>query len=319
MMHFELPLEQLLAAFGERLQLDAPLASLTTARVGGRAAALLTVTNREELLTATQALWKLEVPFTLLGSGSNVLVSDAGVSGLVIHNRSNAYRFDESDELPTVWAESGANLGALARQAAQRGLGGLEWASTIPGSVGAAVYGNAGAHGGDVSGCLVLAEILHPVNGIENWTCDRLQYGYRTSALKRSAEKWVILSARMQLSRGNREEIQSRIEEFSRNRRRTQPPGASLGSMFKNPPGDYAGRLIEAAGLKGCRVGGVEISQVHANFFVNDEKATANDFWELICKVREQVKAQFGVDLELEIERIGDWENSGIQNERRAS
>jgi UDP-N-acetylmuramate dehydrogenase len=193
----------------------------------------------------------------------------------------------------------------VARKAALAGLSGLEWASTIPGTVGGAVYGNAGAHGGDISGSLVLAEILQHESNSNFWPGVEMQFSYRSSILKKTPGKAVILSARFSGQQEDPLLINQRMDLFKKQRRNTQPPGASMGSMFKNPTGDYAGRMIEAAGLKGTRVGGVTVSPVHANFFVNNEQATANDIWKLIQLVRTKVYQQFNVSLELEIETIG--------------
>ncbi len=301
-----LPIARLREVFGEALQENAVLANYTTAHVGGPAAALLPVHTAVELERAACALWEIGTPFFVLGSGSNVLVSDDGYAGVVVVNRARNIKIDLHHEQPAVWAESGANIGSVARQAALRGLSGMEWAATIPGTVGGAVYGNAGAHGGDMAGSLLLAEILHP-KGKEEWSVERLEYAYRSSALKRSSGTAIILSARMKLSRSTPAEVQARIDEFSARRRNTQPPGASMGSMFKNPPGDFAGRLIEAAGLKGKHMGDAQISPHHANFFINRGRATATDIGKLIALAQQTVQEKFGVRLELEIELIGNW------------
>jgi UDP-N-acetylmuramate dehydrogenase len=260
----------------------------------------------------------LELPFIILGGGSNVLVSDAGVRGVVVMNRARRVDFDDAAEIssPSVWAESGANFGLLARQAASRGLGGLEWAAGIPGTVGGAVVGNAGAHGGDTAGQLSVANILH-LSGKgssvaatrEEWPNERLGFAYRTSTLKKNrseSERYIVLAARLQLFRSSPEAVQAKLDEFVAFRRRTQPPGASMGSMFKNPPGDYAGRLIEAAGLKGERVGDAEINRLHANFFLNHGKARAEDVLALIRTAQSKVEDRLGVRLELEVELIGE-------------
>jgi UDP-N-acetylmuramate dehydrogenase len=302
-----LPFQNLRQAFGERLQENVLMANYTTAHVGGPADAMLIVHDAAELEKAVRQLWDLEVPFILLGSGSNVLVSDRGVRGLVLVNRAKTVKIDARSTPPTVWAESGANFGALARQVALRGLSGLEWAAALPGTLGGAVYGNAGAHGGDVRANLVLAEILHRTYGRLEWSPAQMNYDYRTSALKKEPGQAVILAARLRLAASSPADVQAKMEEFSGHRHGTQPPGASLGSMFKNPAGDFAGRLIEAAGLKGHRVGGVQISPMHANFFVNDESATASDIDRLIRLAQQTVFDRSGVKLELEIERIGDW------------
>ncbi len=283
------------------------MANYTTAHVGGPADAMLIVHDAAELENDVRKLWELNAPFYLFGSGSNVLVSDSGVRGLVLVNRAKTVKIDARSTPPTVWAESGANFGTVARQVALRGLSGLEWAATIPGTVGGAVYGNAGAHGGDMRSNLVLAEILHRQYGKLSLSLEKMHYDYRTSALKKQPGQAVIIAARLKLNPASPAEVQEKMEELSERRRATQPPGASLGSMFKNPLGDYAGRLIEAAGLKGHRSGGAQISPVHANFFINDESATANDIDRLIRLAQKTVLERFGVQLELEIERVGDW------------
>ena len=298
----------LVNAFGNRLQQSVPLARLTAARIGGPADYLLIAKSAHELSEMVARLWALGIPFIVLGSGSNVLIRDGGVRDVVIFNRARQIEFHLQDSPPAVWAESGVNFGRLARQAARQGLSGLEWAAGIPGTVGGAVYGNAGAHGGEISTPLQVAEILHKTEyGIQRdtWTAERFEFAYRESVLKRSHLEMVVLSARFALKPESPEEIQARMNQFTKRRRDTQPAGASLGSIFKNPPGDYAGRLIEAAGLKGTRIGGAEISRKHANFFINDASADAADVIALIELARRTVAEKFGVELELEIEIIG--------------
>jgi len=306
-------LEPLRAAFGERLQKRASLARYAAARLGGPADWLLVANTADHLAEIVSKLWELEMPFLILGSGSNVLISDAGVRGLVVINRSKEMQFQADTEPPAVWVESGANFGVVARQAAALGLSGIEWAVGIPGTIGGAIIGNAGAHNGDMAGNLILAEILHHVEGRQRWTADRFQYGYRHSAIKGQSTaadqpKVVVLSALLKLGRSTPEAVQDKLQLFTVQRHRTQPPGASLGSMFKNPPGDYAGRLIEAAGLKGARIGDAEISPLHANFFINRGHATATDIYRLIQLAQKTVKDNFKLELELEVELVGDWE-----------
>lgn len=303
-----LVVEELRGIFGERLQEGVPLASYTSARVGGAAETLLTVNSKDELESAVEQLWKMEAAFVVIGGGSNVLVSDEGVRELVILNRARKVRFDLEADPPTVWAESGTNFGAMARQAAQKGLSGLEWAGGIPGTVGGAVLGNAGAHDGEMKDNLLVAEILHRKKGKQSWSVEDMDYRYRSSALKRNPGQAVVLAATLQLCKGKQKAIEEKMDEFLSYRRKTQPPGASMGSMFKNPSGDYAGRLIEAAGLKGLRVGDAQISELHANFFMNLGEAKASDVYELIQKARGEVADRFGEELELEIELIGEWQ-----------
>ncbi len=209
------------------------------------------------------------------------------------------------------------NTGLLARQAAQRSLSGMEWAAGIPGTLGGAVFGNAGAHGSDMAHNLQMAEILHHqgYGNTELWRGDRFEFDYRSSVLKRSQvsaqiQPWaVVLAVTLKLARDEFGAIQERMDALVEIRRRTQPPGASMGSMFKNPAGDYAGRLIEAAGMRGTRVGDAGISPLHANFFINYGQASAQDVYRLICLAREKVLEQSGINLDLEVELIGEWQS----------
>jgi UDP-N-acetylmuramate dehydrogenase len=175
-------LPALRAAFGQRLQENVILAPFTSARIGGPADALITVKSADELAETVARLWEMGVAYTLFGGGSNVLVSDRGVRGVVILNRAKEVRFDSGDQ-PKVWAEAGAGFSSLAQRAAEEGLSGLEWAAAVPGTVGGAVYGNAGAFGGDMAGNLVYAELLTE-NGRERWPVEKMEYGYRTSVRK---------------------------------------------------------------------------------------------------------------------------------------
>jgi UDP-N-acetylmuramate dehydrogenase len=184
----------------------------------------------------------------------------------------------------------------------------MEWAAPVPGTVGGAVYGNAGAHGSDMAESLRMAKILHRERGVEDWPVEKLGYEYRSSILKREKMPVVVLSAVLNVRQTSREEAWERITSFQDHRKETQPPGASMGSIFKNPPDDYAGRLIEAAGLKGHRIGRAMISPVHANFILNLGGATAADIWQLMFQVQQIVKEKFGVSLEPEIELVGEFE-----------
>ena len=293
------------AVFGDRLHENVSLAPYTSARIGGTADYLIMAKSSDELAATVSRLWEMQQPFVMLGGGSNVLVSDRGVRGVVVLNRAKAVRFDKGDH-PKVWVESGVVFSNLANRCAALGLAGLEWAATVPGTIGGAVYGNAGAFGGDMSGNLIAADLLTE-RGLEQWTAAQMEYGYRTSALKRGQVKAVVLSAELSLKNATVEEVSVKIAQFSERRKATQPPGASMGSMFKNPPGDFAGRLIEAAGLKGTRIGNVEISPVHGNFFVNHGDTKADDVLALIQLVQAAVQEKFRIELELEVELIGDW------------
>ena len=294
--------------FGARVKTGVPLAKYTSARIGGPADVFLIVNSSQELAQAAQILWQSQAPFIVLGGGSNVLVSDAGVRGAVLLNRARKVRFASGDNTASVTCESGASLGLVARQAAARGLSGLEWAAGIPGTVGGAVFGNAGAHGGDMAGNLMLADILHPDGQQQSWDAARLQFAYRSSILKENpVEQVIVLSAQLRLQPKPEPEIQAQMDRFVEHRRKTQPPGASMGSMFKNPSGDYAGRLVDAAGLKGKRIGDAQISTLHGNFFLNLGNANARQVYDLIQHARQAVQEQFGITLQLEIELLGEW------------
>ena len=299
------PIDTLYARLGDKVKENVSLAPYTSARIGGPADIFITADTSAELARIVKLLWKHEMPFTLLGGGSNVLVSDKGVRGVVVMNRAKAVSFRSGDQ-PSVKAESGVIFSNLANRCASKGLSGLEWAATVPGTIGGAVYGNAGAFGGDMTGNLISAELLTE-NGKAMFTVEQMGYGYRTSVLKRGELKAIVLSAELALKNSTKEEVTVKIQQFSAHRKATQPPGASMGSMFKNPNGDYAGKLIEAAGLKGTRIGNAEISPLHGNFFINHANTKAEDIRALIQLVQKTVKEKQGVELELEIELIGEW------------
>jgi len=297
--------DALVEKFGSQVKENASLAPYTSARIGGHADYLIIANSSGELAEIMKIIWQEQLPYFILGGGSNVLVSDKGIRGLTVLNRAKATRFDNGDQ-PKVWVESGVVFSNLANRCASKGLSGLEWACTVPGTIGGAVYGNAGAFNGDISGNLIWAEILTE-SSRERWSVEEMEYGYRTSILKRGDQKAIILSAELSLKNATKEEVSVKIGQFSERRKSSQPPGASMGSMFKNPQGDYAGRLIEAAGLKGTRVGNAEISTLHGNFFVNHGRTKASDIRALIELAQRTVQGKFGVVLELEIELVGEW------------
>jgi UDP-N-acetylmuramate dehydrogenase len=298
-------IEILSPQFGNAVQENASLAPYTSARIGGPADVLVTVKSKDELANAVELIWKNDLPYTILGGGSNVLVSDKGFRGVVVLNRAKEVKFELGDQ-PQVWCEAGVVTSNLAKRCAPKGLSGLEWACTVPGTIGGAVYGNAGAFGGDISGNLIWAEALTE-NGIQKFSAEQMKYGYRTSVMKRNEIKMVVLSALLGLKNSTVEEVSVKIAEFSERRKATQPPGASMGSMFKNPEGDHAGRLIEAAGLKGTRIGNAEISKLHGNFFINHGDTKAQDVRALIQLAQKTVQEKFNVTLELEVEFLGEW------------
>lgn len=301
---------------GFDLRAGEPLARHTTFRIGGPADLFAAPSDPSRLEALARLAWSYDVPVLVLGGGSNMLVSDAGVRGLVLANQ--ARRIEErNDMLPTghspqVVAESGAALAGLARWAMHAGWSGLEWAVSVPGTVGGAIVGNAGAHGGEIADNLAWALAAMPEGGQAVLTGRELAFAYRSSILKRGVEQGraspAILAAGFALTPGDGAEMSARAESYLARRRASQPVEPSVGSIFRNPPGDYAGRLVEAAGLKGHRCGGACISIRHANFIVNDTgKATAADVVALITLMRSRVSEMAGVELMPEILFIGEW------------
>lgn len=307
-MTFEI--EKLQQHFGSRLQQHVRLSGHTTSRVGGEACGFIVSNSAAELESDARFLWDNDIPMQVLGSGANVLVSDQGIDVVILQNKAKSFTFETLAGQPLIDVESGATLSVVAREAAQRGFDGLVWASTVPGTVGGAVYGNAGAHGGDMSHSLIMAEILHREKGRLSFSADQMEYSYRSSVIKRSPGMAVILSAKLALRPGDPDAIKSAVQANIEKRRLSQPSGACFGSTFKNPVGDSAGRLIETSGLKGTKIGGVQISPVHANFLINDGTGTAEDYRQLIRLVQQTVLKNFGIKLELEIEMIGKWQDS---------
>ena len=287
------------------------LARYTAARLGGPADYLYIAKEpsyRDTISLLDQA-WQRQMPVTIIGGGANILISDAGIRGLTIINRATQICHALAGESVVVTASSGANLIRLTRYCLEQGLSGMEWAIAVPGTIGGAVVNNAGAHGSDIAGSLKRASV-YEADGGQRWLeAQSIEFAYRHSWLKyRSDRRFFIVSAEFRFQRDDPADIQQRMDHNNEYRRRTQPAGASLGSIFKNPAGDFAGRLIEAAGLKGLSLGAVQVSPVHANFFVNRKPdASASDYWSLIQLVRERVKEQFDIQLELEIQTLGEW------------
>ncbi|MBK9123922.1 MAG: UDP-N-acetylmuramate dehydrogenase [Chloroflexi bacterium] len=297
------------AALTSRFADDPGLARYTAARLGGPAEALIVARDTEDLETIVTAAWAANVPVRVLGGGANVLISDAGVDGLIVINNRTAEIVPR--DANTLRVSAGTTLTHLSRTCATLGLRGFEWAVAVPGTVGGAVVNNAGAHGASMADCVVSARVVEPT-GAREWTLADLGYAYRHSALKaRVDRRFLVTGATLRFSSDSPADISARMNEHNAYRKRTQPPGASLGSVFKNPPGDYAGRLIEACGLKGYAIGGAQVSPVHANFFINaGGNATAADYYALIRHVQAAVEGRFGVRLEPEIELLGRFDAS---------
>jgi UDP-N-acetylmuramate dehydrogenase len=251
------------------------------------------------------------LPHFVLGRGSDLVIADAGIRGLVIQVRAEGSRTDGD----AYTAEAGVQMARAATETQRAGLTGLEFGLAIPGTVGGAVWANAGAHDAEVAAVLETARVLD-ADGTERIVpAAELAFSYRDSRFKvadvRAAEgapRDVVIDATFRLTEADAETIKTRLDEIRHWRQAHQPLGLpSAGSVFRNPDGDSAGRLIEAAGLKGTRIGGAVVSEKHANFIVNDQKGTASDVRRLAERVRAEILARDGVDLRFEIEFVGDW------------
>jgi len=304
----EFLLSSLQNIFGAKVQENVRLSNFTTMNVGGPADVLLIAHSADQLAHMVSEIWKLDIALHVLGSGSNLIISDDGLRGVVIINHAHNIKVNTRSLPNTAWAESGALMVNVGKKLALRRLSGMEWAATIPGTVGGAVYGNAGAFGKDTCSNLISADIILKDYGRELWDCSRLEYSYRASKLKRDREQAIILSALFRVETGNADEIEANISSYRSRRASIQPPGASVGSVFRNPINDSAGRLIEAAGLKGKKIGKAIISQKHANFIINQGGASAQDILGLISLARNSVKEKFDIELIPEIEVMGEWE-----------
>lgn len=280
----------------------ASLARFTSLRVGGRADLLICPASLPDLLEAVRFLHRRKVPYLLLGRGSNLLVREGGVDGVVLRVGRGCRELRVQGN--RLLAGAGTPLAQLAWVAARHGLAGLEFAVGIPGSVGGAVAMNAGAHGGCVADVLEAAHLVGPGGEVNRVPAAELDLGYRTSRVLR--EKQAVVAAEFRLVPGEPGAIRRRMLANLEARNATQPLAwPSAGSVFRNPPGAYAARLIEAAGLKGFTVGGAQVSEIHANFIVNRGGATAGDVLAVIEAVRARVREQHGVELELEIQVVG--------------
>jgi len=284
----------------------------TTFGIGGPADLFVVAHTIFELRSYVRLAWEHRVPYFILGEGANLLVADKGIRGLVIQNKCDGVVIVPADGDATwlVTAESGVAIRAVARQTVSRGLAGLEWATNVPGTVGGAVVGNAGAYGGYVSDALQGVVVFSPQEGDRWWPSEELELNYRSSRFKRTEKTadfgLVILSATFALHKEDEASIGERVVEYGKRRAERQPEGMSAGSVFKRTEQYPAGFLIENAGLKGRWVGGSVVSPKHANFIINSGTATAQDVRELIEIVRETVLEKFGISLELEIELVGD-------------
>jgi UDP-N-acetylmuramate dehydrogenase len=293
---------------GVKTSRDEPLARFTTMRVGGPADLFATVHNLFELRALVRFARARGLPHMVLGRGSDVVISDRGVRGLVIQDRAEGSRVDGDRYV----ADAGVPMARAATETQKAGLTGLEFGLAIPGSVGGAVWANAGAHESDIAGVVESARVLASDGTEAIVPAAELGLAYRDSTFKHATgddPPAIVLDATFRLEPADPDVIKTRLDDIRRWRQAHQPLGqASAGSVFRNPPGDSAGRLIEAAGLKGTKIGGAGVSEKHANFIVNHRTGTATDVRRLGDHVRDVVAAADGIELVYEVEFVGDWE-----------
>ena len=282
---------------------DEPLASRTSFGIGGPADFFVEMSRPQAIEELIEGCAERGIPYLLLGAGTNLLIADAGVDGLVLRVVNREHHVDGRQ----VRAGAGLKMMRLARIVADAGLRGFEFAIGVPGTVGGAVYQNAGCWGKELREVLVEVEGFMPSAGKKTWKPADLKFGYRTSALKEGALKGgLVVEATIQLERGDGEQAKALMAKLTRERGETQPiKTKNCGSGFKNPPGDSAGRLVQAAGLKGAREGSAVVSTMHGNFIVNEGGATAADVKVLIERIQAEVRRRFNIELETEVEMVG--------------
>jgi len=288
----------------ENIKIEEPMKSHTTFRIGGPAKYFVIPETKEEIKAVIACCKKENMPYYILGNGSNLLVSDKGYDGVVIQifKNMNAIVLEGN----TITAQAGAILSSVANKALEAELTGFEFAAGIPGTLGGACVMNAGAYGGEMKDVLVSVEVLTEDGEFLVIPKEELELGYRTSVIAK--KNYIVLEAVICLEKGDREAIKARMDELKVQRTTKQPlEYPSAGSTFKRPVGYFAGKLIQDAGLRGFRVGGAQVSEKHCGFVINKDQATAADVAELMRQVSLKVKEQFGVELEAEVKRLGEF------------
>jgi len=284
------------------IKIDEPLSKYTMTKLGGPADLLVVPSNSEETEATVRYAYGNDIPLLLLGNGSNMVVRDGGVRGIALHlSKLNAIEVNGT----SLHAESGADIIDVSRRAAAASLTGLEFACGIPGSVGGAMAMNAGAYGGEIKDVIVKVTVLTKTGEKIVLTKEELELGYRQSIITK--EGYFVLSADFNLVKGEKEEIDAKVADLTYQRESKQPlEYPSAGSVFKRPPGYFAGKLIQDCDLQGKGYGGAEVSTKHAGFIVNKGDATASDYIRTIEMVKAKVKQVFGVELELEVKIVGE-------------
>lgn len=288
------------------LDRDLPLAPLTSWRIGGPALYAAEPDSAVALAACARFAQAQRLPLFALGGGSNILFSDEGYAGLIIRPGTRTWKVVPRGDEATVEAGARTPLATLARSLAAEGWAGLEWAEGIPGTVGGAVIGNAGAYGGEIAGVCLSVTAWSPGAGRREIEAAELRFAYRSSAFSgQDPTREFLLATTFRVGRDDPERLRARVREIATERKARTPAGRSCGSVFRNPPGEAAGRLIERAGLKGRAIGGAQISPQHANYILNTGGATAADVRALIDLARREVARQFGIELRLEVRLAG--------------
>lgn len=287
----------------ENISLQETMAGHTTFRVGGPADCFVKIENENQLIAVLTWLKQREIPYYVLGNGSNLLVSDAGFRGVILQIADKMNRIEVIGE--EIIADAGVTMSRVARTAWEHGLEGLEFASGIPGTIGGGVTMNAGAYGGEMCQVVAAVRVVDDKGQVLEIPVDEMAFGYRTSVIK--SNPYVVTSVRFKLQAGDKDQIKARMDDFAARRRDKQPlEYPSAGSTFKRPEGHFAGKLIMDAGLAGMQIGGAQVSEKHCGFVINTGDATSADVRTLIGQVQEKVKGQFGVDLEPEVIYLGE-------------
>lgn len=288
----------------EDILLNEPMYKHTTFRVGGEAGCLVRISDARQLMKLVPYLKMVEIPYFILGNGSNLLVGDKGYEGVILQIGSKMNTITVEDT--RIVAGAGALLSQVSKFAWENGLTGLEFASGIPGTLGGGIVMNAGAYDGEMKQVVEQVTVMNEEGEIMELDAQTMEFGYRTSIIKN--RPFIVLKSVLKLQHGDRDEIRAKMEEFSIKRKEKQPlEYASAGSTFKRPVGYYAGKLIMDAGLRGYSIGGARVSEKHCGFVINDGRATAADVAEVIKEVQERVKDKFGVTLETEVIFLGDF------------
>ena len=287
-----------------RIKAEEPMKMHTTFRIGGPAKYFVVPETKEDVKAIIDCCKNADMPYYILGNGSNLLVSDKGYEGVVIQIFKNMNQIVLDGE--TITAQAGAILSAVANKALEAELTGFEFAAGIPGTLGGACVMNAGAYGGEMKDVLVNVVVLTQDGEFLTIPKEELELGYRTSVIAK--KNYVVLEATIRLAKGDKEAIKARMDELKVQRTTKQPlEYPSAGSTFKRPVGYFAGKLIQDAGLRGFQVGGAQVSEKHCGFVINKDQATAEDVAELMRQVSLKVKEQFGVELEAEVKRLGEF------------